>query len=316
VDQESAAVVVVGSVNVDMIIRSERLPRPGETIVGGEFVEAGGGKGANQALAAHRLGADVRFIARVGRDGPGETSRRRFRDEGLRTTWISEDPAAPTGVALILVDAGGQNLISVASGANLRLSPDDVRDARTAFEGARVLLVQLEIPIETVEAALTTARTLGVTTLLNPAPARPIPDALLRMVGWLTPNEIEAATLSGLNVVDGPSAARAAAALVDRGASNVVVTLGSHGAVWATRAGVEPVPALPVDSVDTTAAGDAFSAALAVALARGESPRRALRYASAAGALATTRLGAQPSLPTRAEIEKLLATIDDPMSAR
>lgn len=311
-DQDLAAVVVVGSVNVDMIVRSERLPRPGETVVGGEFVEAGGGKGANQALAAHRLGADVRFIARVGRDGPGETSLRRFRDEGLRTTWISTDPSAPTGVALILVDARGQNLISVASGANLRLSPGDVHRSRAAFDSARALLVQLEIPLETVEAAVEMARALGVTTLVNPAPARAVPDSLLHMVDWLTPNEVEAAALTGVNVVDLPSASRAAMGLLDRGVSNVVVTLGSRGAVWATSTGIVEIPSLPVEAVDSTAAGDAFSAALAVALARGESPRRALRYASAAGALATTRLGAQPSLPSRAEVEKLLATIDDP----
>lgn len=303
-------VVVVGSVNVDMIVRSERLPRPGETVVGREFVEAGGGKGANQAVAAHRLGAEVRFIGRVGHDGPGEASLGRFKTEGLPTTWLSADPKATTGVALILVDAQGQNMISVAPGANLKLSRDDVRAARSAFDGARVVLVQLEIPIETVQEALELARARGATTILNPAPARPVPDALLRLVDWLTPNEVEAATLTGEHVDGAPSAERAARALLGRGPRNVVITLGARGAVWATREGSRNVEAFPVEAVDTTAAGDAFSAALAVGLARGMPPTDALRYASAAGALTTTRVGAQPSLPTDVEVTTLLTAID------
>lgn len=303
-------VVVVGSVNVDMIIRSERLPRPGETVVGGEFVEAGGGKGANQALAAHRLGAEVRFIGRVGHDSQGEASLSRFMTEGLTTTWLSADPSATTGVALILVDAQGQNMISVAPGANLQLSPIDVRAARSAFDGARVVLVQLEIPIETVQEALELARAGGATTILNPAPARSIPGAMLRLVDWLTPNEVEAATLTGEHVADRSSAERAARTLLAQGPSNVVVTLGRHGAVWATRQDVYHIEAFPVHSVDTTAAGDAFSAALAVGLARGLPSVDALRYASAAGALATTRVGAQPSLPTDADVSRLLTTSD------
>lgn len=308
VGQDPAPVVVVGSINVDLIVRSESLPGPGETVVGGEFMTAGGGKGANQAVAAHRLGADVRFIGRVGRDASGDLVRNGFAAEGLSTRWITVDPTAATGVALIMVDRQGQNLISVASGANLRLAPEDLLEAEAAFAGARVMLVQLEIPIETVRAALEIARRHGLTTVLNPAPARPVPDGLLDLVDWATPNESEAATLSQREVVDRASAEAAAKALLGRGASRVAVTLGDRGAVVAAAEGVVDVVPFSVQAVDTTAAGDAFSAALAVGLARRMLAPEALRYASAAGALAATRPGAQPSLPTDAEVRALLAT--------
>ena len=305
--QNPAVVVVVGSINVDLIVRSERLPGPGETIVGGEFVEAGGGKGANQAVAARRLGADVRFIGRVGHDGPGDLALSNFVAEGLPTTWISVDQSSATGVALILVDQRGENMISVASGANLTLTSDDVRAAEAAFDGARVLLVQLEVPVETVQTALEIGRAHGLTTILNPAPARPVPDALLRLVDWATPNAGEAAAMTGLEVTDLPSAVRAAEVLRARGPSRVVVTLGAKGAVVVTSEGVSSVAPFPIRPVDSTAAGDAFSAGLAVGLARGLDSGAALRYASAAGALTTTRSGAQPSLPTEAQVLALLA---------
>jgi ribokinase len=305
--QNPAVVVVVGSINVDLIVRSERLPGPGETVVGGEFVEAGGGKGANQAVAAHRLGADVRFIGRVGRDGHGDLALSNFKAEGLPITWISVDRSCATGVALILVDQRGENMISVASGANLTLTPDDVRAAEAAFDDARVLLVQLEVPVETVRTALEIGRAHGLTTILNPAPARPVPEALLRLVDWATPNAGEAAAMTGLKVTDSPSAARAADALRARGPSRVVVTLGAKGAVVVTSEGVSNVAPFSIRAVDSTAAGDAFSAGLAVGLARGLDSGAALRYASAAGALTTTRPGAQPSLPTDSQVMALLA---------
>lgn len=302
-----ATIVVVGSVNVDLIVRSERLPRPGETVVGGEFASVGGGKGANQALAARRLGADVRFIARIGDDSAGRLALAAFAADGLPATWITVDRTSPTGVALIMVDRQGENLISVASGANLRLTAEDVRRAESAFVGARVLLAQLEVPPATVREALATGRAHGLITVLNPAPARPMPNDLLALVDWLTPNAIEAAALTGREVRDQRSAAEAGRDLLARGAGHVVLTLGRDGALVVEDEQVRLVPALPVDAVDATAAGDAFSAALAVGLAHSWPIDQVLRFASAAGALATTRLGAQSSLPTGAEVWSLLA---------
>lgn len=306
--QNHAAVVVVGSVNVDLIVRVQRLPRPGETVAGGDFLTAGGGKGANQAVAARRLGADVRLVARVGQDAHGDLTRANFQAEGLATTWVTVDPTAPTGVALITVDRQGENTISVASGANWRLTPDDVRRAEAAFDGAAVLLVQLEIPVETIGAALDLGREHGLTTLLNPAPApvHRLPDDLLRLVDWLSPNEHELAALSGGAIQSRDGMIQAARGLLGRGPRQIVVTLGDRGALLVTADGAQDIPPIPVRAVDTTAAGDAFSAALAVGLARGEPPLAALRSASAAGALTATRPGAQPSLPRGDEVAALL----------
>ncbi|HLZ10651.1 MAG TPA: ribokinase, partial [Chloroflexota bacterium] len=210
----SPAIVVVGSANVDMIVRSDRLPQPGETVVGGEFQTAGGGKGANQAIAASRLGAAVALIARVGNDAPGQSVLQSYRDEGLDLSAVTVDPDAKTGVALILVDAAGQNMIAVASGANGRLTPADVLVGESAIRSARVLLVQSEVPLETVRTALRSARQFGVTTILNPAPARESDNSILEYVDWLTPNELEATTLTGLVVDDVESATLAGQLLV------------------------------------------------------------------------------------------------------
>lgn len=304
--EKAASIVVVGSANVDLIIRSGRLPRPGETVVGGEFVSAGGGKGANQALAARRLGAAVTFIGRVGQDAPGTSILEALSSEGIDRTWLSIDPGAPTGVALILVDRQGQNLISVASGANQCLSPDDVHAAAGAITRADVVVTQLEIPLETVRAALETARRDGRATILNPAPAGSLPDDLLPWVDWLTPNESEATALTGLEVTDSASAIRAARALLERGPRHVVITLGSRGAIMVDDQGIIEVPPFAVTAIDATAAGDAFTAGLAASLGAGRSPIDALTFASAAGSLACTRSGAQPSLPGRASVDALI----------
>ncbi|HLG51340.1 MAG TPA: ribokinase [Chloroflexota bacterium] len=300
-------IVVVGSVNVDMIVRSETLPRPGETVVGGELLTAGGGKGANQAVAARRLGADVRFIACVGQDPAGSAELARLQEDGLATSWVRIDAAAPTGTALILVDRHGQNMISVAPGANARLSPADVQAARMAFASAQVLLVQLEVPLDTVRAALELGRAHGLITILNPAPAGSLPDDLLRLVDWLTPNEVEAAALLGTRVEGLEAALAAARALRMRGPRHVVITLGAQGAVYAGDGDGWWVPPFPVAAVDSTAAGDAFNAALAVALAEGRPIPEVLRYAGAAGACAVTHAGARPSLPSRDDVAALLA---------
>lgn len=301
-------IVVVGSSNTDMVVKTPHIPAPGETVLGGEFLMAAGGKGANQAVAAARLGAEVTFVARVGRDVFGEQAQAGFRREGLDTRYVVTDPQAASGVALIFVDAGGENSIAVAPGANARLSPDDARRAREAIEAADVLLLQSEIPPETVLAAAETAHRAGVRVILNPAPAppQPLPADLLACVDVLTPNESEASLLTGTQVVDTDDAEQAARRLLEQGVGAVIVTLGARGALVVTPAGQQLVPSFPVDVVDTTAAGDAFNGGLAVALAGKKSLEEAVRFASACGALATTRMGAQPSLPTAGEVEAFL----------
>jgi ribokinase len=289
-----------------MIIRVGHVPRPGETLLGGEFSTAAGGKGANQAVAAARAGGRVAFVARIGRDSLGDAALAGFRKEGMELTHVTRDPALPSGVALIFVGADGENSIGVAGGANQRLSPAHIGDARGLITRARVLLLQLETPLRTVEAAARIARKAGVEVILNPAPAQPLPDSLLRNVSILTPNETEASLLAGGTVNDAPSAARAARVLLRRGAGTVIVTLGAKGALVATRAGTQLVPGFKVRAVDTTAAGDVFNGALAVRLAEGCPLLEAVRFAHAAAALSVTRRGAQPSIPSRKTINALL----------
>lgn len=304
--KRNAAVVVVGSSNTDMIIRVEHLPRPGETVLGGEFLTAAGGKGANQAVAAARAGARVTFVARVGKDELGAQVVAGLRADGIDVRHVARDPAARSGVALILLSKQGENSIAVAPGANARLSPAHVRKAAGVFKGAGILLVQLETPLATVATAVDLARGAGVPVILNPAPALVVPDALLRKVEIITPNETEAELLTGIRVTGEASAARAAGALLRRGVPIVVLTMGRRGVLVATRAGRERIPAFEVDALDTTAAGDVFSGTLAAALAAGQLLGTAVRRASAAAALSVTRVGAQPSVPTRTEVERFL----------
>jgi len=300
------SVVVVGSSNTDMILRVARVPRPGETLLGGEFSTAPGGKGANQAVAAARAGGRVSFVARLGRDPLGDAALAGFRKEGMGLSRVVRDRGRPSGVALIFVGADGENSIGVAGGANQRLSPADVSAARGLISGARVLLVQLETPLRTVEAAARIARAAGVDVILNPAPARPLPGALLRNVSILTPNETEASVLTGVRVTGAASAARAARILMRRGVGTVIVTLGARGALVATRGGSQVIPGFKVRAVDTTAAGDVFNGALAVRLAENCPLGAAVRFAHAAAAISVTRRGAQPSIPARSEIDALL----------
>jgi ribokinase len=302
------SVVVVGSSNTDMILRVAHVPRPGETLLGGEFATAAGGKGANQAVAAARAGARVSFVARLGNDSLGGEALERLRCEGMDLSGIVRDKTHPSGVALIFVGADGENSIGVAGGSNARLSPRDVAAAKGALTRGRVVLLQLETPLEAVAAAARIARRSGAQVILNPAPAQKLPGALLRDVSILTPNESEAAVLTGIPATGIPAAARAADVLLRRGVGTVIVTLGSKGALIATRAGKQVVPAFRVRAVDTTAAGDVFNGALAARLAEGAALGEAVRFANAAGALSVTRHGAQPSIPRRSQIERLLRT--------
>jgi ribokinase len=307
-------IVVVGSVNADMVVKSARLPGPGETVTGGRFLMAAGGKGANQAVAAARLGAEVTLVARTGRDLFGDQAVADYRREGIVTDWIFRDPQHPTGVALILVDDRGENMISVASGANHALGPADVERAAERIRSADVVLLQLEIPLDTVTCAARLAAEAGVPVVLDPAPApgTPLGPSLLQYVTYLKPNETEAERLTGVPVRDEASARRAADQLLRGGARHVVVTLGAAGALWAGPQQTGFVPGFPVEAVDSTAAGDAFSGGLACALARGLPLGEAVRYASLAGALSATRLGAQPSLPTEAEVRRFAEGLEKP----
>lgn len=306
-------IVVVGSSNTDMVVKSERLPAPGETVTGGQFLLAAGGKGANQAVAAARLGAEVTLIAKVGADVFGEQAIAGYRKEGIRTDFIFRDPQHATGVALILVDQKGENLISVASGANHALSADDVRRAAEPIRAADVVVLQLEIPLETVAAAAAIAAEGGVPVILDPAPAPdgPLDPALLRNVTCVKPNETEAERLTGVAVRDEDSARRAAVRLLASGVRSAVITLGAKGAFWMEGERSGFVDGLRVEAVDSTAAGDAFSGALACGLARKQPLDEAVRYATFVAALSVTRLGAQPSLPSGEEVERFRTALQD-----
>ena len=301
-------IVVAGSSNTDMILQMDHIPRPGETILGGQFSMAAGGKGANQAVAAARAGGQVTFLARVGADMFGRQAVEGFRRDGIDVRYVLEDEQAPSGVALIFVAANGENSIGVASGANLCLSPADVQQAASAIQDASALVMQLETPLETVRAAARIAAAKRVPVILNPAPAQPLDDALLALVTVLTPNESEAELLTGVPVADVAAAARAAEVLRSRGVAQVIITLGARGAWVASAAFQGLVPAFPVQPVDTTAAGDVFNGALAVAMSEQRPLEQAVRFACAAAALSVQKLGAQPSAPPRAEIERLLAS--------
>ncbi len=299
-------VLVVGSANMDFTVAVDRLPAAGETVTGGQFYVSHGGKGANQAVAARRLRGDVRFIGCVGRDPQGDQIAEQLAAEGISADGLIQSKDAATGVALIVVDGAGRNQIAVASGANLRLLPDLVRQHEVDLMWARVVLCQLEIPLATVRWTLAAAREHGALTILNPAPAQELPDDLLPLVDCLTPNAGEAEVLSGLPVRGPENATQAAQRLLARGVKRVIVTLGEQGVLSCDGESAFHFPAFPVDAVDTTGAGDAFNGALAVGLAAGGTWEEALPLANAAAALTCTRQGAQTSFPTRSQVEAFL----------
>jgi ribokinase len=299
-------IVVVGSSNTDMIIKVDRIPKPGETVIGGEFSTAAGGKGANQAVAAARAGGKVTFVARVGDDMFGRQAVEGFVADEINVSHVLQDSDAPSGVALIFVDERGENSIAVASGANARLTPLDVLAARQAISSADVLVMQLETPLETVRAAAELANEHNVRVILNPAPAQRLGEEILRHISVLTPNETEAELLTGVEVSSETDAEAAASLLFTLGVEAVLITLGPRGAFILDADHRELVHGFQVEAVDTTAAGDVFNGALAVALADRRSLAEAARFASAAAALSVTKLGAQPTAPTREEIEEFL----------
>lgn len=298
-------IVVVGSSNTDMVLKMDRIPKPGETILGGEFVTAAGGKGANQAVAAAMSGGEVFFVGRVGRDVFGEKAVTGLAEKNINVDFVKYDES-PSGIALIFVGSNAENAIGVASGANLKLSPEDVAEAKPAFAKSKVVVLQLETPLETVQAAAELAAENGAMVILNPAPAQVLSNQLLSLISIITPNESEVELLTGVAVTDEQSCQQAAGKLHEKGVENVIITLGSRGAYVSTRKLACIVSGYKVQQVDTTAAGDTFNGALAVAISEGLELFEAIRFANAAAALSVTRMGAQPSAPTRSEIDDFL----------
>lgn len=299
-------ILVVGSINIDIVALTNHLPTPGETVTGGTLLINHGGKGANQAVAARRLGAEVRFVGCVGDDTFGPALRAGMAAEGIGVEGLATIPGINSGTGVIVVDAAGHNQIAVASGANLRLTTGWIERFAADFAWAQVVLCQLEVPLDTVLWTLQAARQHGAIAILNPAPAQPLPPAIWPLVDYLTPNEVEASHLSGLPLTNPGQAEAVAQTLRARGSRVVIVTLGEQGAVVCGAEQTFPVPAFAVTAVDTTAAGDAFNGALAVAFGEGQALDTAVRFASATAALTCTQRGAQDALPRRSQLPTLL----------
>ncbi len=293
-------IVVIGSSNTDMIIKAERIPVPGETILGGDFMMADGGKGANQAVAIAKLGGDITFVAKLGNDMFGDNALEKYSLYGINTKYVYRDDS-PSGVALIMVDSKGENCISVASGANAKLSVDDIDICREEIENAEILLMQIEIPEETICYATDIAYKAGVKVILNPAPASALPPELYRKLYMITPNRTEAQILSGISINDIESAKKAALIIAAKGVKIVLITLGDKGALILEDGKFTYVEAHRVDAVDTTAAGDVFNGAVCVGISEGMSIEKAVRFATVASSISVTRMGAQTSIPARDE---------------
>lgn len=309
VSKDKPRIVVIGSSNMDLAVKAARIPAVGETILGGDFMMTPGGKGANQAVAAAKLGAEVYLVAKLGEDVFGEQSLKNFIKEGISTEYITRSRKTPSGVALITVDQAGDNVIVVAPGANNELSAGDVEDARSPIASAGALVAQLEVPLETVEFAARLAKSCGVTFVLDPAPAQKLSAEFLTMVDVLTPNETEAQILTAIEVTDEDSARTAARSLLESGAGAVILTMGAKGYLLATGHEAEFVQAIAVDAVDATAAGDAFTGSLAVGLARGDTLADAAYFANHVAALSVTRMGAQSSMPSVEEVEDFIRKV-------
>jgi ribokinase len=290
-----------------MVIKADHLPLPGETLIGGDFFMNAGGKGANQAVAAARAGGSVTFVAKVGSDIFGEEAVQLFKREGINTSYVLTDPHCPSGVALITVDKKGENTIVVASGANANLTSQELDSIRTIIEQSDIILMQLEIPIDAVAHVAKLAKSKNRMVVLNPAPACRLPDELFTYISIITPNETEAEILTGIKVIDIEGAKQAAEILARKGIGTTIITLGAKGALVYHESVFTHIPTIPVNAVDTTAAGDVFNGALVAALSDGKSILDAVAFACGAASISVTRLGAQASAPYKDEIELILA---------
>lgn len=296
--EKGSKILVIGSSNTDMTIKSQTIPHPGETVIGGEFKMGAGGKGANQAVAAKRLGGDVTFMCKVGNDIFGDNAVKSYKREGMDVSHVLRSDK-PSGVALILVDADAENCISVAAGANGDLTPDDIESNADLIRNSDILLLQNEIPVESVVLAAKIAHEAGAYVIMNPAPACEFPDEIFRYIDLMTPNQTESEFYTGVHVSDESSAQAAADALRSKGVGDIIMTMGSKGSMGFTSEGTFFTPSRKVQAVDTTAAGDTFCGALAVALSEGKTLKEAAEFATAASALTVQKMGAQESIPYR-----------------
>ena len=296
--EKGSKILVIGSSNTDMTIKSQTIPHPGETVIGGEFKMGAGGKGANQAVAAKRLGGDVTFMCKVGNDIFGDNAVESYKREGMDVSHVLRSDK-PSGVALILVDADAENCISVAAGANGDLTPDDIESNADLIRNSNILLLQNEIPVESVVLAAKIAHEAGAYVIMNPAPACEFPEEIFRYIDLMTPNQTESEFYTGVHVSDESSAQAAADALRSKGVGDIIMTMGSKGSMGFTSEGTFFTPSRKVQAVDTTAAGDTFCGALAVALSEGKTLKEAAEFATAASALTVQKMGAQESIPYR-----------------
>lgn len=303
-----SSIVVIGSSNIDMVLQLSHIPKAGETVGGGVFSQVNGGKGANQAVAAARAGGNVSFVSCVGNDSFGNNAIQQFKADRIDTAYMVQTEKAATGIALIFVSESGENSIGVGPGANYQLLPQHIDNAQTVIASAEIALLQLEVPLETVAYAIKKAKQLGTKVLLNPAPAQPLSDGLLKMVDILVVNETEGEILSGQQLTSPEDIPAIAARLQAKGPETVILTLGANGAYVLSGEENHRITAFEVKAVDSTAAGDVFCGTLAVALAEGKDVKEATLFASAAAAISVTRLGAQPSAPSKGEVLEFMET--------